>query len=90
MKRCAKALSLKRKSNEGSATKVIQSTNMYAADEGLPIVGETTLMQDLYRFVARLINSELPVMISGESGTGKTLVARVLHEFSDRRNMPLI
>ena len=50
MKRCAKALSLKRKSNKDSATKVIQSTNMYAADEGLPIVGKTTLMQDLYRF----------------------------------------
>ena len=90
MKRCAKALSSKSKSNKGSATKVIQSTNMYAVDEGLPIVGKTTLMQDLYRFVARLINSELPVMISGESGTGKTLVSRVLHEFSDRRNMPLI
>jgi two-component system nitrogen regulation response regulator GlnG len=90
MKRCAKALSLTRKSNKGPATKVIQSTNMYAVDEGLPIVGKTTLMQDLYRFVARLINSELPVMISGESGTGKTLVSKVLHEFSDRRNMPLI
>ena len=90
MKRCAKALSSKSKSNKGSATKVIQSTNMYAVDEGLPIVGKTTLMQDLYRFVARLINSELPVLISGESGTGKTLVSRVLHEFSDRRNMPLI
>ena len=90
MKRCAKALSSKSKSNKGSATNVIKSTNMDAADEGLPIVGKTTLMQDLYRFVARLINSELPVMISGESGTGKTLVARVLHEFSDRRNMPLI
>jgi two-component system nitrogen regulation response regulator GlnG len=90
MKRCAKAVSSKSKSNKGSATKVIQSTNMYAVDEGLPIVGKTTLMQDLYRFVARLINSELPVMISGESGTGKTLVSKVLHEFSDRRNMPLI
>ena len=90
MKRCAKALSSKSKSNKGAATKVIQSTNMYAVDEGLPIVGKTALMQDLYRFVARLINSELPVMISGESGTGKTLVSRVLHEFSDRRNMPLI
>ena len=90
MKRCAKALSSKSKSNKGSATKVIQSTNMYAVDEGLPIVGKTTLMQDLYRFVARLINSELPVLISGESGTGKTLISRVLHEFSDRRNMPLI
>ena len=90
MKRCAKALSSKTKSNKSSATKVIQSTNMYAVDEGLPIVGKTTLMQDLYRFVARLINSELPVMISGETGTGKTLVSRVLHEFSDRRNMPLI
>ena len=90
MKRCAKALSSKSKSNKSSTTNVIQSTNMYAADDGLPLVGKTSSMQDLYRFVARLINSELPVMISGESGTGKTLVSRVLHEFSDRRNMPLI
>jgi len=68
----------------------IRTTNMDAADESLPIVGKTALMQNLYRFVARLMNSELPVLISGESGTGKTLISQVLHDFSDRRNMPLV
>ena len=90
MKRCAKALSSKGKSNSTSSDSSIRTTNMDAADESLPIVGKTALMQNLYRFVARLMNSELPVLISGESGTGKTLVAQVLHDFSDRRNMPLV
>jgi two-component system nitrogen regulation response regulator GlnG len=90
MKRCAKALSSKGKGTTVSKNNIIKSTNMDEADQALPIVGKTTLMQGLYRFVARLINSELPVLVSGESGTGKTLVAKVLHEFSDRRNMPLI
>ena len=90
MKRCAKALSSKGKSTTVSNNNIIKSTNMYAADQTLPLVGKTSLMQGLYRFVARLMNSELPVLISGESGTGKTLVAKVLHEFSYRRTMPLI
>ena len=90
MKRCAKALSKKGKGLSASSSASIRTTNMDAADEGLPIVGKTALMQNLYRFVARLMNSELPVLISGESGTGKTLVAQVLHDFSDRRNMPLV
>ena len=90
MKRCAKALSSKGKNNPTSFDRSIRTTNMDAADESLPIVGKTALMQNLYRFVARLMNSELPVLISGESGTGKTLVAQVLHDFSDRRNMPLV
>jgi len=90
MKRCAKALSSKGKRNSTSLEGSTRTTNMDAADESLPIVGKTALMQNLYRFVARLMNSELPVLISGESGTGKTLIAQVLHDFSDRRNMPLV
>ena len=90
MKRCAKALSSKGRSIQTSSDSSVRPTNMSAADEGLPIVGKTVLMQNLYRFVARLMNSELPILISGESGTGKTLVAQVLHDFSDRRNMPLV
>ncbi|GIR84530.1 MAG: hypothetical protein CM15mP85_11540 [Rhodobacterales bacterium] len=39
---------------------------------------------------ARLMNTDLPVLISGESGTGKSLIAKVLHSFSDRRNLPLV
>jgi two-component system nitrogen regulation response regulator GlnG len=47
-------------------------------------------MQALYRLVARVMNTELPVLITGESGTGKSLIARAIHDFSDRRTLPFV
>ena len=47
-------------------------------------------MQALYRLVARVMNTDLPVLITGESGTGKSLIARAIHDFSDRRNLPFV
>ncbi len=47
-------------------------------------------MQALYRLVARVMNTDLPVLISGESGTGKSLIAREIHDFSDRRTLPFV
>lgn len=61
-----------------------------APPEDLPLIGKTPAMQALYRVVARVMNADLPVLVTGESGTGKTLIARVIHEFSDRRNLPLV
>jgi two-component system, NtrC family, nitrogen regulation response regulator GlnG len=43
-------------------------------------------MQDIYRVLARLMGTDLTVMIAGESGTGKELVARALHDFGKRRS----
>jgi two-component system nitrogen regulation response regulator GlnG len=56
----------------------------------LPLVGKTPAMQGLYRLVARVMNTDLPVLITGESGTGKSLIARALHDFSDRRTLPFV
>jgi two-component system nitrogen regulation response regulator GlnG len=47
-------------------------------------------MQALYRLVARVMNTDLPVLIAGESGTGKSLIARAIHDFSDRRTLPFV
>jgi len=58
--------------------------------EGLPLVGRTPVMQELYRLIARVMNSSMPVLITGESGTGKSLIARTLHDLSDRRGQPFI
>ena len=63
--------------------------NDYGA-ERLPIVGRSPAMQDIYRAVARLMNTDLTVMITGESGTGKELVARALHDFGRRRTGPFV
>jgi len=43
-------------------------------------------MQDIYRVIARLMQTDLTVMITGESGTGKELVAKALHDYGKRRN----
>ncbi|MDZ4138052.1 MAG: sigma 54-interacting transcriptional regulator, partial [Erythrobacter sp.] len=50
----------------------------------------TAAMQALYRLVARVMNTDLAVLIVGESGTGKSLIARAIHDFSDRRTMPFV
>ena len=47
-------------------------------------------MQEIYRFVARLMQTDLTVMITGESGTGKELVARALHDYGKRRSGPFV
>ncbi|MBN2799558.1 MAG: sigma-54-dependent Fis family transcriptional regulator [Deltaproteobacteria bacterium] len=56
----------------------------------LPIVGTTEAMQEVYHLIARVAPSPTTVLITGESGTGKELVARALHERSDRAGGPFI
>ncbi|MCH7542424.1 MAG: nitrogen regulation protein NR(I) [Proteobacteria bacterium] len=55
-------------------------------EEQLPLIGRSPAMQEIYRILARLVSTDLTVMISGESGTGKELVARALHDYGKRRN----
>ncbi len=59
-------------------------------EEGLPLIGRSPAMQDVYRIMARLMNTDLSVMITGESGTGKELVARALHDFGRRKARPFV
>lgn len=58
--------------------------------ERLPLIGRSPAMQEIYRILARLMQTDLTVMISGESGTGKELVARALHDYGKRRNGPFV
>jgi two-component system nitrogen regulation response regulator GlnG len=66
-----------------------------AADNGdefdaIPLIGRSPAMQEIYRLLARLMQTDLTVMIAGESGTGKELVARALHDYGKRRNGPFV
>src|SRR3954471_4274959 len=56
----------------------------------IPLVGRSPAMQEIYRFVARLMQTDLTVMITGESGTGKELIARALHDYGKRRSGPFV
>ena len=82
MKRCAKALEMKR-----PAPKTIAPPKSV---DDLPLVGRTAVMQALYLLIARVMNADIPVIIQGESGVGKSLVAKALHDFSDRRARPFV
>ena len=86
MKRVAKALEQKKLSHRLRA----KNEDDPESDNGLPLVGKSVPMQGVYRLVARLMNTDLPILVSGESGTGKSLIAKVLHSFSDRRTSPLV
>jgi two-component system nitrogen regulation response regulator GlnG len=59
-------------------------------EEQLPLIGRSPAMQEIYRAIARLMGTDLTVMITGESGTGKELVARALHDFGKRRARPFV
>src|ERR1700735_1250894 len=53
--------------------------------DNIPLVGRSQAMQEIYRLLARLMQTDLTVMIAGESGTGEELVARALHDYGKRR-----
>ncbi|MDR2678284.1 MAG: nitrogen regulation protein NR(I), partial [Zoogloeaceae bacterium] len=54
------------------------------------ILGQAPAMQEVFRAIGRLSQSHTTVLITGESGSGKELVARALHRHSPRREMPFV
>jgi DNA-binding NtrC family response regulator len=54
------------------------------------MVGQSRGMQEVYRWVELAATSTAPVLVYGESGTGKELVARTIHELSNRRSKPFV
>jgi two-component system nitrogen regulation response regulator GlnG len=73
---------------------VDESLREAAVDEGQldapEILGQAPAMQDLFRAIGRLSQSSVTVLITGESGSGKELVARALHDHSPRAKQPFI
>jgi two-component system nitrogen regulation response regulator GlnG len=69
---------------------VTDSEDPTAGDEKLPLIGRSPAMQEIYRTLARLMGTDLTVLITGESGTGKELVARALHDYGKRRSGPFV
>lgn len=54
-------------------------------EDDLPLIGRSPAMQEVYRIMARLMHTDLSVVITGASGTGKELVAQALHNFGHRK-----
>ncbi len=58
--------------------------------DGLPLIGRSQAMQDVYRLITRVLNNDLTVLVLGESGTGKELVAEAIHNLGARKNGPFV
>ena len=56
----------------------------FSPGAALPLIGSAPAMQAMFRMVARVLNADLPVMIAGEAGVGKSMVARSFHDLSER------
>ena len=59
-------------------------------EESTEIIGEAPAMQEVFRAIGRLSQSNITVLINGDSGTGKELVAHALHKHSPRKDKPFI
>ena len=55
-----------------------------------PIIGKSLVMQDIYKTMSRLVSTNLTVLISGDSGTGKKLIAKGIHDLSKKNNRAFI
>jgi transcriptional regulator with PAS, ATPase and Fis domain len=59
-------------------------------DAAAPLIGSTSAMEQLRNTIERVANTDFTVLLEGESGVGKELVARQIHELSRRRNGPFV
>jgi len=75
-------------SQQAEISQLRKSLHMDDGFHGL--IGKSPVMQNLFELIENVALSDAPVMISGESGTGKELVARAIHDASDRREKPFI
>ena len=82
-----KAVELIRRAMEES----LRETSVeYDSADTPEILGQAPAMQDVFRAIGRLSQSNVTVLITGESGSGKELVARALHKHSPRASQPFI
>ncbi len=82
-----KAVELIRRAVDESLREEVAEERMTATPE---MLGQAPAMQDVFRAIGRLSQSNVTVLITGESGSGKELVARALHKHSPRANGPFV
>ncbi|MBY6187990.1 nitrogen regulation protein NR(I) [Marinobacter hydrocarbonoclasticus] len=82
------ALALVRRALEHAAARTPQPAESAEAVPG--IIGEAPAMQEVFRAIGRLSRSSISVLINGQSGTGKELVAHALHKHSPRSSAPFV
>jgi len=82
-----KAVELIRRALEESMRETVRDERLAEMPE---MLGQAPAMQDVFRAIGRLSQSIVTVLITGESGSGKELVAQALHKHSPRANGPFV
>ena len=84
-------LKLSSNKKEVQRLKYKQKALITAIDTDVPeLIGETPVMKNLYELINKVADTDANVLIQGENGTGKELVARALHKGSSRADNPFI
>ena len=78
------AIKLRSNSSPNLKNNLIKDDNHL--EDNLPIVGSSPVMQNIYRILSKVIDTDFNILIEGKSGTGKNLIAKVLHDFGTRKD----
>jgi two-component system nitrogen regulation response regulator GlnG len=84
------AIDLVNRAINHNSTQKNQDTGILPVNKTPEIIGEAPSMQEVFRAIGRLSRSKITVLITGQSGTGKELVAQALHRHSPRSEQPFI
>ena len=76
--------------SEDKYSSIVNNKKPKSIYESGPIIGKSSAMQDIYKTMSRLVSTNLTVLISGESGTGKKLIAKGIHDLSTKNNKAFI
>ena len=73
-----------------SSESATEAPALAGTDEAAELLGQSPAMRDVFRALGRVAPTHLNVLVTGETGTGKELVARALHRHSPRANGPFV
>lgn len=84
------AIDIIKRAVDESTRQASETANNISTEETPEIIGQAPSMQEVFRAIGRLSRSHATVLLNGESGSGKELVARALHRHSPRADKPFI
>lgn len=79
-----------RSSRNGASVSRLDATNNSQTQEPRELLGDAPAMQEVFKAIGRLSRSKITVLINGESGSGKELIAHALHKHSPRSEYPFV